>query len=204
MQEVSMIRSSLLGAGVILFVSTGCKSSKESSPLELALSSPGVTGQAPPLPFHGRIDGQLTFVPPFQPGSLADCNANFSGDPAHPGPSVSGFDQADGVFSMIGRIELQSVFCFDPDSPESEGTATLTAMNGERIFVGFANTAGVPDAHGNIPVNGTQWITGGTGRFTGASGDQVCQFTVNATTLRIQGSCRGEIRFEPSAGAARE
>jgi hypothetical protein len=204
MLEVSMIRSRLLGAAVILLMSTSCQSPDESLPLELALSHPGVAGQAPPRPFHGRIDGQLTFVPPFEPGSLAACNANFSGDPAHPGPSVSGFDQADGVFSMIGRIELQSVFCFDPDSPESAGTATLTAMNGESIFIGFANTAGAPDANGNIPVDGTQWITGGTGRFTGASGDQVCQFTVNATTLRIQGACRGQIRFEPSSALARE
>ena len=180
-----------------LLVTASCEPTGGSSPLEDSLSFQHAPDRAGHRPFHGHIEGQLTFVPPFQPGSLDECNANFSGDPAHPGPSVSGFDEARGVFSVIGRIRLKSAFCFDPESPDSRGSGVLTAMNGEKIFIGFTNTAATPTPDGNIPIHGSQWITGGSGRFTGASGEQVCRFVVHATTLRIRGSCRGVIRLDP-------
>ena len=182
---------------VLILVTASCEPAGESStPLEPGFDH--VLGLAGPRPFHGQIDGQLTFVPPFEPGSLATCNANFSGDPAHPGPSVSAFDEAQGVFSVIGRIRLASAFCFDPEAPDSEGTGVLTALNGDQIFIGFTNTAGAATAEGMIPVVGSQWITGGTGRFSDASGDQACHFLVNGATLQIRGFCQGEIRFDPS------
>jgi hypothetical protein len=191
-----MIRVNNLAAATALLVTTSCGPAGEPAPLEPALSFQHAPDRV--TPFHGRIDGQLSFIPPFQPGSLDRCNANFSGDPAHPGPSVSAFDEARGVFSVMGRIRLQSTFCFDPDSPDSQGTGVLTAPNGHQVFIGFTNTAGAPGPDGIIPVHGSQWITGGTGRFTGASGDQDCQFSVHATTLRIRGSCRGGIRLAPA------
>jgi hypothetical protein len=183
-------------AGTLL-VAAGCGPADGPAPLEPVWSVGLQPVSAANRPFHGHIEGQLTFVPPFEPGSLAACNANFSGDPAHPGPSVSAFDEATGVFSVIGRIRLQSAFCFDPDSPDSEGTGSLTAVNGDEIFIGFTNTAGAPGVDGTVPVHGSQWITGGTGRFTGASGDQVCDFFVNVVTLAIRGYCQGVIRFDP-------
>jgi hypothetical protein len=193
-----MLRVRKVAAVWALLVSMSCEPAGESSPLELASSFHHAPNAAVPRPFHGHIEGQLSFVPPFQPGSLDLCNANFSGDPAHPGASVSGFDEAQGEFSVIGRIRLQSAFCFDPDSPDSQGTGVLAAMNGDEVFIGFTNTAGAPTADGFIPINGSQWVTGGTGRFAGASGDQLCRFFVDAATLRIHGSCRGVIRLDPS------
>lgn len=198
-----MIRLRSLAIVSVLLVAPGCEPTVGTSPLEVAPAFGHEPGAAwANRPFHGRFEGQLTFVPPFEAGSLDACNAHFSGDPVHPGPSVSVFDEALGVFSMIGRIHLQSAFCFDPDSPDSEGTGVLTAMNGEQIFIGFANTADVPGEDGVVPVHGTQWITGGTGRFTGASGLQICQLFVNALTLQIRGHCMGEIRLKPSLGSA--
>ncbi|MCI0432733.1 MAG: hypothetical protein L0271_03665 [Gemmatimonadetes bacterium] len=188
----------LVASGLLVTVS--CEPASGPLPLEPASSFDHAPDRTMGQLFIGHIEGQLTFVPPFQPGSLETCNANFSGDPAHPGPSVSGFDEARGAFSVIGRVRLQSEFCFDPDSPVSQGTGVLTALNGDIISIGFRNTAGAPTPDGMIPVDGSQWITGGTGRFTGASGDQVCRFSVNATTLQIRGSCRGAIRLHPSGG----
>jgi hypothetical protein len=78
----------------------------------------------------------------------------------------------------------------------------MIAMNGDQISIGFANTAGAPGEDGIVRVNGSQWITGGTGRFAGASGSQVCRLFVNALTLRIRGHCEGGIRFDPSRGHA--
>jgi len=187
----------------ILLIAPACANSDAASPLEVAHSLDRQPVRAwTDRPFHGHFEGQLTFVPPFSEGSLDSCNANFSGDPAHPGPAVSAFDDAGGVFSIIGRIHLQSMFCFDPDSPDSEGTGSLAGMNGETIFIGFANSAGVPGADGWVPVSGTQWITGGTGRFVGASGRQVCSLLVHALTFTIRGHCQGRIRFDPSRGRA--
>ena len=190
-----MFRARNLAITATLLVTSACGPADRSSPLEIDPSFDRRLGTDVSLPFQGWIDGQLTFVPPFEPGSLDVCNANFSGDPAHPGASVSAFDQANGVFSVIGRIRLRSRFCFDPDSPESSGTGVLTALNGEKIFIGFANTAGLPGPDGIVPVHGSQWITGGTGRFTGASGEQTCHFSVNAVTFQIRGHCEGAIRL---------
>jgi hypothetical protein len=187
----------------IVVVAPGCGPMDSESPLEVAPSferEPAAEWGS--RPFHGRFEGQLTFIPPFQEGSLDACNANFSGDPVHPGRSVSAFDEAVGMFAVIGRFRLQSTFCFDPDSPDSEGTGVMIATNGEQIAIGFANTAGVPGEDGIVPVNGSQWITGGTGRFAGASGRQVCRLFVNALTLRIHGHCEGRIRSDPSRGRA--
>jgi hypothetical protein len=183
-------------AVAVALLSTAACGPAETTPLEADPSFDHRPGTSVTLPFQGWIDGQLSFVPPFEPGSLEVCNANFSGDPAHPGPSVSAFDQADGAFSVIGRIRLRSRFCFDPESPESSGTGVLTAVNGHKIFIGFTNTAGLPGPDGIVPVHGTQWVTGGTGRFARASGEQTCQFTVNAVTFRIRGSCEGSIRLD--------
>ncbi len=198
-----MIRPCTIAMLAIVVMAPGCGPMDATSPLDVAQSLDRETAaEWVSRPFHGHFEGQLTFTPPFQEGSLDACNANFSGDPVHPGPSVSAFDEAVGVFSVIGRFRLQSTFCFDPDSPDSEGTGVMIAMNGDQIAIGFANTAGVPGEDGLVPVNGSQWITGGTGRFAGASGNQVCRLFVNALTLRIRGHCEGRIRFNPSRGRA--
>lgn len=198
---MTRIRSVALAAAVVL--TGGCNSIEEPSALGPVMSADRRDGDWIIVPFRGHIEGRLTVVLPFEPGSLDACNANFSGDPAHPGPSLSGFDDARGTFAIIGRIHLQSTFCLDPDSPFSEGTGVLTAMNGEQMFIGFENIAGVAGRDGVIPITGTQWITGGTGRFEGASGNQECRFFVDAPSLEIHGGCEGSIRMKPGRGARR-
>ncbi len=80
-----MISVRYLALAATLLLPPGCSPSERSIPLEPATSvnveraSGGVV-----RPFHGSFLGQLTFIPPFQPGSRSDCNAKFSGDPAHP------------------------------------------------------------------------------------------------------------------------
>ena len=62
-------------------------------------------------PFSGRIQGTLTAVLPFEPGSAPVCNANFSGDPLAPGPAITLIDEATGVFVHLGRVALSAVSC---------------------------------------------------------------------------------------------
>ena len=50
------------------------------------------------------------------------------------------------------------------------GTAVLTAANGDQLFTTASGTATFPDANGIVTFRGTDTVTGGTGRFAGASG----------------------------------
>jgi hypothetical protein len=186
----------LMGLFTAALAAAGCESITEAVSRErMTVATASATAERE-LPFRGSFEGQLSFVPPFDPGSVSQCNAKFSGDPAHPGPSVSGFDRSRGSFSFLGRVTLETWFCFDPEAPASRGEGTFTAGNGDKVFIAFENVSGVPDARGIVPVAGPQWITGGTGRFEGASGRQRCRLSVDATTLRIRGECEGEIRFD--------
>jgi hypothetical protein len=150
-------------------------------------------------PFHGRIEGTLNIVLPFEPGSAPLCNANFSGDPAAPGPALTLIDEATGVFLHLGRVALRAVSCVDPASPYSSGTGTITAANGDQLFIRFENTS-VPDPAdpARLLAAGPQWVTGGTGRFEHASGAQSCTFTIvllSPASAIIRGSCAGTVSY---------
>lgn len=151
------------------------------------------------LPFSGRIVGALTAIPPFAPGSSPQCNQNFTGDPTAPGPSISLFDQATGNFSHLGRVALDALSCLDPASPSSGGQGTITAANGDLLFIAFEN-ASQPDPADptRLSVSGSQWVTGGTGRFQGASGTQWCTFVIvllSPSTGNIEGGCDGYLDY---------
>jgi hypothetical protein len=155
-----------------------------------------------PETFRGRIQGNLVAVEPFAPGSDPTCNANFTGDPAAPGPSVTLVDDASADFTHIGRARLVAVSCIDPLSPFSDGTGSIQARNGDRLYIAFSNVA-LPSATDPtlISVEGRQWVTGGTGRFAGASGMQYCSFTIQLTTPTngtIAGTCDGGLDYDAS------
>jgi len=154
-----------------------------------------ITENAIRRPFYGAFVGELTAVPPFAPGSADECNRNFSGDPTAPGPSVSLFDRASGSFSLTGRVMLTALSCFDPASPTSSGTGTMTAADGAKLFIAFQNTSQPdPSDPTRLLAQGPQWVTGGTGRFRNASGRQWCSFVIvllSPSTGRIEGRCEG-------------
>ena len=50
------------------------------------------------------------------------------------------------------------------------GIAVFTAANGDQLLTAFSGIATFPDANGIVTFNGTDTVTGGTGRFAGASG----------------------------------
>ena len=67
----------------------------------------------------------------------------------------------------------ESTVVVDPDDGSAEGTAVMTAANGDQLFM---TVAGAPTADcesaptEGIPICGTFMPTGGTGRFSDASG----------------------------------
>lgn len=168
--------------------------------------TPAASG-AESLPFEGAIEGVLQVVPPFAPESDPRCNANFSGDPAAPGPSITLIDEGEIWFSHIGHGRLFAVSCVDPLSPTSSGDGFLEAPNGDRIDIAFENTVQPtgPDPQVTL-IEGTQQITGGTGRFAGASGTQSCSFQVRFDTPlagTIVGDCSGTISYESDGRQSR-
>ena len=50
------------------------------------------------------------------------------------------------------------------------GTAVFTAANGDQLVTTFSGMATFPDQNGILTFDGTDTVTGGTGRFAGASG----------------------------------
>ena len=188
-----------LFSATLVAAATACTDGTTPTSIVMQGDTPDFAAVAVDRPFSGRIAGALTAIPPFAPGSTDECNANFSGDPAAPGASISLFDDADGNFLHLGRVVLQAASCIDPASPFSAGTGTITAANGDQLFIAFENTS-LPDPADPLRIiaSGPQWVTGGTGRFENASGAQVCTFTIvllSPSSARIAGECDGRITY---------
>ena len=83
------------------------------------------------------------------------------------GPGVTGT----GVASHFGRITVDGLFA---------GSTTITAANGDQIFTTFTELPEQDLGNGIILVSLNNTITGGTGRFAGATGSFVIQAPTNA------------------------
>lgn len=76
-----------------------------------------------------------------------------------------------GVMTLTGKSEWFSVGCLDPATGVTEGTAVITAANGDLVYLTF-HLQLIPDTLGadfGTWVQTTEMI-GGTGRFENASG----------------------------------
>jgi hypothetical protein len=60
-------------------------------------------------------------------------------------------------------------FTVPPPFPLS-GTQVFTAANGDEIFTSFTGSSTPPDPNGKVYITNTHTVTGGTGRFAGATG----------------------------------
>jgi hypothetical protein len=74
--------------------------------------------------------------------------------------------EAQGQATHLGRFTATAVADIDVVTGDAHGTWTLTAANGDTLFVEFEASAG----SGSTDGVGNFTITGGTGRFDGASG----------------------------------
>ena len=115
------------------------------------------------VPFQASLAAtSLTVTPPFAP------------DNPCPGPSLFFQITAVGQMSHLGLITDVQSHCLSviPDAngnlPFVNGHTTLTAANGDKIFGVYAGYVEVTPT-GNI-IHGFLTNTGGTGRFTGATG----------------------------------
>lgn len=74
-----------------------------------------------------------------------------------------------GTASLLGRFQMANVADIDLTTLASAGTTTLTAANGDELYTTYFS-AGTDNGDGTYTVDGEHVITGGTGRFEGATG----------------------------------
>jgi hypothetical protein len=83
--------------------------------------------------------------------------------------------EAQGRATHVGRFTVTNDVAVEVATGFAQGTWTITAANGDQLFLDMTGY-GIDDRHGA----GQFTITGGTGRFEGASGyyDQIITFAV--------------------------
>jgi hypothetical protein len=184
------MHASLYSAGVVgvaLFV--GCSQSiTPASPTSLSASpsiasseakvtGAGVFSKDQEVPFKGRLEGTATITP----GS----------------PFLSVSIEGTGNATHLGRFTVEIPHLVNPMNRTSIGTYEFTAANGDTLTAGFTGQATLT-APGVLSVVETATITGGTGRFAGASGSFTVERLFNQVTGLTTGSFEGTI---PSPGA---
>jgi hypothetical protein len=147
------------------------------------LAVPALAVGAAQVPLKGHDSGSFTLTP-------NGC-----------GPGVFAVVVDDnGRASHLGAYAYHSNECFNPTTGAFTGTFTLTAANGDTITGTYAGT--VVRVAGDLGFyEQDNVITGGTGRFAGASGGFHLSGIANLATLASEQTLSGAIS---SPGAAKK
>jgi hypothetical protein len=117
-------------------------------------------------PFKGSVSGTVWFTPGAELGLPPNPNPPFLWTISH----------AVGNVTHLGRTVMDAHHPTPSSDVISGGTMVLRVANGDKLFVTYAGTApfpviGVPST---IRAHTPMTVTGGTGRFVGASGRVDC------------------------------
>lgn len=128
-------------------------------------------------PFQGTLQGTFT-VTPVTPPFIVDVLLN-----------------ARGNATQLGQFTLIFPHRVDRSTVPSTGVGiyTFKAANGDMVFA-QVNGKATPTATAGV-LSGVEigTITGGTGRFAGATGSFVCERVIDTVNLRTAGFFRGTI-----------
>jgi hypothetical protein len=139
----------------------------------LAVLLTGPLAAAQPAPFLGRLDGVATTT----------------GVP----PIVSVVVNATGNATQLGQFTLAIPHTVDLRTRTACGSYHFVAANGDRLIATFKGQASLTPTPGVVAIVETATITGGTGRFAGATGGFICQRLFNRVTGKTTGSFQGTI-----------
>jgi hypothetical protein len=130
------------------------------------------------LPFHGRLQGDVTRTldPPFV---LVDVDA--AGNATH-----------------LGRFTLDVPHVVDPATGTAVGTYQFVAANGDTLYAEFTGQATTTETPGVLYIEETATITGGTGRFAGATGSFVAERLFDMVAGTTVGSFVGTVSTQGS------
>ena len=140
--------------------------------LALALAGPVSAGDH--VPFKGSLAGTATITP------LG-------------GPIVAVEIDATGTATYLGKFMLEAPHIVDQSTLTAVGTYTLTAANGDTLTADLAGTARMVEPPNVIAITETATVTGGTGRFAGATGSIQVERVFNRATGVTTGSFDGWI-----------
>ena len=153
-----------------------CRSSVAALPLAvvamLGLAGPAAAGER--RPFRGRLEGVVT-VTPLDP------------------PFVSVLVNATGNATHLGRFRLAIPHTVNTATRTAAGSYHFVAANGDTLSADFTGQASPTATPGVLSIVETATITGGTGRFAGATGSFTSERwydTIAGTTI---GSFEGTI-----------
>ena len=132
------------------------------------------------VPFKGRLDGVAT-VTPLTP------------------PIVSVVIEGSGNATQLGDFAVSIPHLVDRSNSTLVGSYEFTAANGDTLTADTIGRAMPTDVPGVMYVVETAIITGGTGRFAGATGSFTGERLVDRATGTIIGSFEGTIS-SPGAG----
>jgi hypothetical protein len=152
----------------------------------LALSFPSLAQAQQPIrdtvAFKATVGGIADFFvvpsdPPVGSGRL-----NFRGTSDLLGGAITFLDQ------HIGHLGVDGTF-----TRSTDGYGVFTGANGDAICIQWAGAARPTDKAGIYAFTGGFTITGGKGRFTGASGHGIMNSTVNLTNLEVNQVWEGQV-----------
>jgi hypothetical protein len=115
----------------------------------LGLAGPVAAGE--PVPFQGKLEGDVTRTPI---------------DDTHVGIDI----EANGTATLLGRFALEVPHLVDTTTRTAAGYYRFVAANGDTLTAEFTGKAGPSDIPGVVRIVEEATITGGTGRFAGATG----------------------------------
>jgi hypothetical protein len=118
------------------------------------------------LPFHGDIRGT----------THADVAP----------PNITIYSDGEGTAAHLGRFTSTAASSGVLGDPSGTGPWTFTAANGDQLLASATST-GVPRGPDSVDVTTIGTITGGTGRFAGATGT----FTVRFTDVHNEATATG-------------
>jgi hypothetical protein len=151
----------------------------------VALAAFAVLGIAGPVsageqvPFKGRLEGVVVITPvPGGPPALVDVLVTATGNATH-----------------LGKFELTVPHRVDRSTtpPSAAGFYYFTAANGDTVSASFTGQATPTATPGVLAIVETATITGGTGRFAGATGSFTVERLFNTITGTTTGSFDGTI-----------
>ena len=171
-----MKRSFAVAALSIGLLTVGCSDAVSlAGPSSVRPGTPASAGAAQSLPFKGKLEGTqtITLQPP-----LAFVNGS-----------------ATGTASLLGRFTVSFPHTVNFALATGEGTYTFTAANGDLLiarFVGQAQQGPI------VSIVEQATITGGTGRFSGATGSFTAHRQFDPVSGTTTGSFEGTVSFSGS------
>jgi hypothetical protein len=126
------------------------------------------------IPFKGTLSGTAV-ITPLNP------------------PIVSVAIDATGTATHIGRFTLAAPHVVNQATLTAVGTYLITAANGDTITADLAGTAAMVEPPNVLAITETATVTGGTGRFAGATGSIQVERVFNRATGVTTGTLDGWI-----------